>query len=163
MPASKQYIKALQLKRLEQVRPKVKLPKPVNSDHSNLSYLFKELEVAKGQVIDSIAPLAISISTLDDGRIYLRDSFKYFGWNENTCLDFEVDRGALTITSLDQSEYKPAKSQGRICLPRWSRKLLNWQDKSTLLVVTQSEPINHVVIYLANEVITLIRNRGKNE
>jgi len=66
MPASKEYIKALQLKRLEQVRPKVKLPKPVNSDHSNLSYLFKELEVAKGPVIDSIAPLAISISTLDD-------------------------------------------------------------------------------------------------
>jgi len=162
MPASKQYIKALQLKRLEQVRPKVKLPKPVNSDHSNLSYLFKELEVAKGPVIDSIAPLAISISTLDGGRIYLRDSFKYFGWNESTCLDFEVDSGAVTITSVDQSEFKPAKSQ-RICLPRWSRKLLNWQDKSTLLVVTQSEPINHVVIYLANEVITLIRNRGKNE
>ena len=163
MPASKEYIKALQLKRLEQVRPKVKLPKPVSSDNSNLSYLFKELEVAKGLVADSIAPLAISISTLDDGRIYLRDSFKYFGWNENTCLDFEVDSGALTITSVGQSEFKTAKSQGRICLPRWSRKLLNWQDKSTLLIVTQSEPINHVVIYLANAVITLMKNRGINE
>ena len=163
MPASKEYIKALQIKRLEQIRPKVKLPEPVSSDHSNLSYLFKELEIAKGPVVDSIAPLAISISTLDDGRIYLKDSFKHFGWNENTFLDFGVDSGAVTITSVDQSEHKPAKSQGRICLPLWSRKLLNWQDKSTLLVVTQNEPINHVVIYLASEVITLIKNRGKNE
>jgi hypothetical protein len=35
MPASKEYIKALQIKRLEQSRPKVKLPKPA-------AYLYQQ-------------------------------------------------------------------------------------------------------------------------
>ena len=163
MPASKEYIKALQIKRLEQSRPKVKLPKPATPEATNLSYLFKNLEIAKSSTADVITPLAVTTTTLDDGRIYLKDAIKYFGWNEFTCLDFQVDSGAVTITAIEQSDYKPANSQGRICLPLWCRKLLNWQDKSSLLVVTQNEPINHVVIYLSNEVVTLIKKRGKNE
>jgi hypothetical protein len=163
MPASKEYIKALQIKRLEQSRPKVKLPKSAAPEVTNLSYLFKNLEIAKSSTEVVITPLAVTTTTLDDGRIYLKDAIKYFGWNEFTCLDFQVDSGAVTITAIDQSDCKPAKSQGRICLPLWCRKLLNWQDKSSLLVVTQNEPINHVVIYLTNEVVTLIKKRGKNE
>ena len=97
MPASKEYIKALQIKRLEQSRPKVKLPKPATPEATNLSYLFKDLEIAKSSTADVITPLAVTTTTLDDGRIYLKDAIKYFGWNEFTCLDFQVEVGHQEI------------------------------------------------------------------
>ena len=50
------------------------------------------------------------------------------------------------------------------CQPNLAHQLISELEKShEVLVVTQNEPINHVVIYLASEVITLIKNRGKNE
>ena len=82
MPASKEYIKALQIKRLEQGRPKVKLPEPATPEATNLSYLFKNLEIAKSSTADVITPLAVTTTTLDDGRIYLKDAIKYFAWKK---------------------------------------------------------------------------------
>jgi len=112
MPASKEYVKALQIKRSERVRPKVKLPLVPATDASNISYIFDHIKVAKSRIASSNAPLSVAIATLDDGRISFADAIKFFSWDDSTRLECKVQAGALVITAIPQGELRLANSRG---------------------------------------------------
>ncbi len=162
MPASKEYVKALQIKRLERVRPKVKLPPVPATDASNISYIFNHIKVAKSRIASTNAPLSVAIATLDDGRISLADAIKFFSWDDSTRLECKVEGGALVITTISKGELKLSNSQGRIRLPLSARKLLGWSNGACLLVVTQQEPAPSVVVYNSTEAIQIIEKQRKN-
>ena len=162
MPASKEYVKALQIKRLERVRPKVKLPLVPATDASNISYIFDHIKVAKSRIASTNALLSITIVTLDDGRISFADAIKFFSWDDSTRLECKVEAGALVITAIPQGELRLANSQGRIRLPLSARKLLGWSNGAQLIVVTRQEPAPSVVVYDSAEAIQIIEKQRNN-
>jgi hypothetical protein len=159
MPASKEYIKALQIKRLERIRPKLKLPPAPEPVASNVSYLFDQLKIAKSDLPKATPPLLVAVATLDDGRISLVDAARLLNWDLSTCLNFKVQAGTLIITETASAGFNISASQGRVRLPLSARKLLSWSNKTCLLVVTQQEPIPAVIIYDSAEVINIIQTK----
>jgi hypothetical protein len=159
MPASKEYIKALQIKRLERIRPKLKLPAVPEPVASNVSYLFDQLKIAKSDLPKATPPLSVAVATLDDGRISLIDAVRFLNWDLSTCLNFKVQAGTLIITETASAGFNISASQGRVRLPLSARKLLSWSNKTCLLVVTQQEPIPAVIIYDSAEVINIMQTK----
>ncbi len=157
MPASKNYIKVLEKKRLEAMRPKVRLPKAEQVQGPEATHLFEEFSTFKFSKKKSPLVLSASISSLDDGRISLSEALASLGWSEQSNLDFTISGRTVQIIEVEDGGLQVSSSKSRLVLPLWIRRRLEWSDRTKLLVVSHSSPAKHILIYEVSDLLNLIK------
>ncbi len=153
MPASKNYIKVLEKKRLEAMRPKVRLPKAEQVQGPEATHLFDEYSNIEITEKRGLEVLSASISSLDDGRISLSDALASLGWSEQSNLDFTISGRSVQIIEVEKDGFQVSCSKSRLVLPIWIRRRLDWSNRTKLLVVSHSSPAKHILIYQVSDLL----------
>ncbi len=157
MPASKNYIKVLEKKRLEAMRQRVRLPKAEQAQGPKATHLFEESSTLNFSKEKNPQVLSASISSLDDGRISLSEALASLGWSEQSNLDFTVSGRTVQIIEVEKEGVQISSSKSRLVLPLSIRRRLEWPDRTKLLVVSHSSPAKHILIYEVSDLLKLIK------
>jgi hypothetical protein len=157
VPASKNYIKVLEKKRLEAMRPHVRLPNAKQVQGPKATHLFEEFSTVDFSRKKNPTVLSASISSLDDGRISLSEALASLDWSEQSNLDFTISGRTVQIIEVEKEGVQISPSKSRLVLPLWIRRRLKWSDRTKLLVISHSSPVKHILIYEVSDLLKSIK------
>ena len=147
MTVTNGFITYQQKRRLDALRPKVVFEDAHDSATFSASPLLDAVIHSAPIEREFVAPEFASISTLDNGRVSLRDAISILGWKPGTALSFDVIDGGVSVCAVETGKHTISAAQGRCLLPKHVRRLLSMKENEQVYIETMSSPAPNVRIY----------------
>jgi hypothetical protein len=161
MAPTQGFIDYQKRKRLDALRPKPTFTPMEKSESTYSAAPLLESVVTQIPSCEEQQQLVrASLSTLDRGRISLREAMKRFGWNQDTSLDFTCDGRTITIFQVEEGRANLSLSQSRLTLNLAMRRRLGLPDDGQVLVMSHSQPIPHVRVVPIAQIAEQLQPEG---
>ena len=159
VPASPAFIRALQVERLLNTRPNIASLADVKTS-SNPPDPLLDFVVKNAPFISRATrlPDGFSIVPLDYGRITLSDASRFFSWTAGTQLSCSFADDHIQIMAA-HSDAQEIDASGRLLIPSTLRHRLGITSKEQVLVVTDTQPTPHALIYSLKTLYNSLTNR----
>jgi len=161
MAPTQGFIDYQKRKRLDALRPKPILSEVDTSESSyTVAPLLDSVLTQIPSCTEQVQTVGASLSTLDRGRISLREAMKRFGWSPETPLDYSCDGKSITIFAVEDGKANLSLSQSRLTLRLSLRRRLGLPDDGQVLVLSHTQPIPHIQVVSIAHIAAVLDSEG---